>query len=146
MIAIAILSSPPGLSRISMIIPFRSLKSRQSLPESSSQSPLTNAFQLEDPNVAEFLRPAVAKHPGLGRRRPPETIVDKSFSVVLKSCLISRVVNSCLNLGCFSGVKYRFFRCALALAFNSTCPSFNGSSIWQKISKSSSSLVLLVSS
>src|SRR5208337_1550238 len=43
------------------------------LVKRGSQSPLTNVFQLEDPNVAEIARPAVAKHPGLGRCRPPET-------------------------------------------------------------------------
>jgi hypothetical protein len=59
--------------------PFQVPEVTGNLVKSSSQSPLTNAFQLEDPNVAEFLRPAVAKHPGLSRSRPPETIVDKSL-------------------------------------------------------------------
>src|SRR5271165_5730944 len=59
--------------------PFQVPEITGNLVKSGSQSPLTNAFQLKDPNVAEFARPAVAKHPGLGRRRPPETIVDKSL-------------------------------------------------------------------
>jgi hypothetical protein len=58
--------------------PFQVPEVMGNLVKSGSQSPLANAFQLEDPNVAEFPRPAVAKHPGLSRRRPPETIVDQS--------------------------------------------------------------------
>jgi hypothetical protein len=57
--------------------PFQVPEVTGDLVKSGSQFPLANALQLEDPNVAEFLRPAVAKHPGLGRRRPPETIVDQ---------------------------------------------------------------------
>jgi hypothetical protein len=59
--------------------PFQIAEVTGNLVKSGSQSPLTNAFQLEDSNVAEFVRPAVAKHPGFGRRGPPETIVDKSL-------------------------------------------------------------------
>jgi hypothetical protein len=59
--------------------PFQVPEVTGNLVKSSSQVPLADAFQLEDPNVAEFLRPAVAKHPGFGRRRPPKTVVDKSL-------------------------------------------------------------------
>jgi hypothetical protein len=45
--------------------------------QSGSQTPLFNAFQLEDANVTECPRPAIVKYPGLGRCRLAETVGDK---------------------------------------------------------------------
>src|SRR6202022_2557815 len=49
------------------------------LVQRGSQSPLSNAFQLEDPQVSKFPRPAVVQHPGRGLLRLSETIGDKSL-------------------------------------------------------------------
>ena len=66
MMVMAILSSPPGLSRISMMTPFKVLEVAGDLVQSGCQLPLLDALQLKDPNVAKGLGPAIAKHPGPG--------------------------------------------------------------------------------
>src|SRR6516164_1868015 len=78
MMVIAMLSSPPGLSRISMMIPFRDLKSRAMLLRATVRL-LFNALQLKDANVAKFVGPAVVKHPSLGPSRLTEPMADKSL-------------------------------------------------------------------
>src|SRR6185436_2525505 len=49
------------------------------LVKSGGPFPLTDAFQFENSDVAEFPRPAVAKHPGFGLRRLPEPIGNESL-------------------------------------------------------------------
>ncbi len=58
---------------------FQGFEITSKLVKSGSQSPLFNAFQLKDPNVAKFTGPAVVKHPCLGLRRPSEPMADKSL-------------------------------------------------------------------
>jgi hypothetical protein len=77
MIVIAVLSSPPGLSRISMMMPSKSLKSRAILSRAVVKLRFLTPFQLEDANVTECPRPAIVKYPGLGRCRLAETVGDK---------------------------------------------------------------------
>jgi hypothetical protein len=47
------------------------------LVQTGSQTPVLNAFQLDDPDVTKCPRSAIVKHPGLGLCGPPETIGDK---------------------------------------------------------------------
>ena len=47
--------------------------------QSGPQVPLLDAFQLDNPDVANGKRTAIVKNPGLARFRPTEGIVDQSF-------------------------------------------------------------------
>src|SRR4029453_7180795 len=47
--------------------------------QSGFQMPLLDAFQLENPDVANGTRTAIVKHPGLALFRPTEGIVDQSL-------------------------------------------------------------------
>jgi hypothetical protein len=47
--------------------------------QSGPQVPLLDAFQLENPDVANGTRTAIVKHPGLALFRPTEGIVDQSL-------------------------------------------------------------------
>jgi hypothetical protein len=58
---------------------FQGFEVTSNLVKSCGQSPLVNAFQLKDANVAKFPRSAILKHPCLGLCGLPEPMADKSL-------------------------------------------------------------------
>jgi hypothetical protein len=59
--------------------------------QSGSQLALLDAFQLENPDVANGARAAIVKHPGLGFSGPAKTIKDQSFFGRFKELLNLRL-------------------------------------------------------
>jgi hypothetical protein len=80
------------------------------LVQSRSQLPLLDVFQLKDAHVAEFRRPAIVKHPGLGLHRPAETIGEESLLGGLEELLDLLLREFRGESGFFLGGKYAFFR------------------------------------
>ena len=62
-----------------MIKPSRLIEVSGNRVQSGFQVRLFNAFQFENPDVANGTRTAIVKHPGLAFFRPAEAIADQSF-------------------------------------------------------------------